>query len=105
MTTADRWLLPDGVEDILPPVAARIEQLRREQELALTQLAMEAAGDPRKREVLFTLLSRQGFVIAEADPAERREKLVQAINADSFSAKTFEKPEPAPEPAPESGEG
>ena len=29
MTVSDRWLLPDGVEDILPPQAARIEQLRR----------------------------------------------------------------------------
>lgn len=29
MTVSDRWLLPDGVEDILPPVAARIEKLRR----------------------------------------------------------------------------
>ncbi len=30
MTVSDRWLLPDGVEDILPPQAARIERLRRE---------------------------------------------------------------------------
>lgn len=29
MTYADRWLLPDGVEDILPEKAARIESLRR----------------------------------------------------------------------------
>lgn len=29
MTVSDRWLLPDGVEDILPPQAARIEHLRR----------------------------------------------------------------------------
>ncbi|MYM63548.1 ATP phosphoribosyltransferase regulatory subunit [Pseudomaricurvus sp. HS19] len=29
MTYADRWLLPDGVEDILPEKAARIETLRR----------------------------------------------------------------------------
>lgn len=29
MTTADRWLLPDGVEELLPPRAARAEQLRR----------------------------------------------------------------------------
>lgn len=26
----DRWLLPDGVEDILPPLAGQIESLRRE---------------------------------------------------------------------------
>ncbi|WP_165855465.1 ATP phosphoribosyltransferase regulatory subunit [Marinobacter sp. JSM 1782161] len=30
MTASDRWLLPDGVEDILPPLAGRIESLRRE---------------------------------------------------------------------------
>lgn len=30
MTVSDRWLLPDGVEDILPPQAARIESLRRQ---------------------------------------------------------------------------
>lgn len=29
MTTADRWLLPDGVEELLPGRAARAEQLRR----------------------------------------------------------------------------
>ncbi|WP_439135647.1 ATP phosphoribosyltransferase regulatory subunit [Pseudomaricurvus sp.] len=29
MTYADRWLLPDGVEDILPEKAIRIESLRR----------------------------------------------------------------------------
>ncbi len=29
MTYADRWLLPDGVEDILPEKAVRIESLRR----------------------------------------------------------------------------
>jgi ATP phosphoribosyltransferase regulatory subunit len=29
MTYADRWLLPDGVEDILPERAARIEAVRR----------------------------------------------------------------------------
>ncbi|WP_320827154.1 ATP phosphoribosyltransferase regulatory subunit [Reinekea sp.] len=29
MTIAERWLLPDGIEEILPPQAARIETLRR----------------------------------------------------------------------------
>ncbi|WP_404363915.1 ATP phosphoribosyltransferase regulatory subunit [Marinobacter sp.] len=29
MTDSDRWLLPDGVEDILPPLAGQIESLRR----------------------------------------------------------------------------
>ncbi|MEC8427038.1 MAG: ATP phosphoribosyltransferase regulatory subunit, partial [Pseudomonadota bacterium] len=29
MTYAERWLLPDGVEDMLPEKAARIEALRR----------------------------------------------------------------------------
>jgi len=30
MTVSDRWLLPDGVEDVLPPLAGRIESLRRD---------------------------------------------------------------------------
>ncbi len=30
MTSEDRWLLPEGVEEILPPVAARLEQLRQD---------------------------------------------------------------------------
>lgn len=29
MTNADRWLLPDGIDEVLPPQARRIEQLRR----------------------------------------------------------------------------
>ena len=29
MATVDRWLLPDGIEEILPPEAARIEAARR----------------------------------------------------------------------------
>lgn len=29
MTTADRWLLPDGIEEVLPVEAAKVEQLRR----------------------------------------------------------------------------
>jgi ATP phosphoribosyltransferase regulatory subunit len=30
MATVDRWLLPDGIEEILPPEAARIEAARRQ---------------------------------------------------------------------------
>jgi len=29
MTTVDRWLLPDGIEEVLPVPAAKVEQLRR----------------------------------------------------------------------------
>ncbi|MDA0791688.1 MAG: ATP phosphoribosyltransferase regulatory subunit [Proteobacteria bacterium] len=29
MSTVDRWLLPDGVEDVLPPEAIRLEKMRR----------------------------------------------------------------------------
>ena len=29
MTSVDRWLLPDGIEELLPGPAARVEQLRR----------------------------------------------------------------------------
>ena len=28
MTAEDRWLLPEGIEEILPPAASRLEQLR-----------------------------------------------------------------------------
>ncbi|MBK8750371.1 MAG: ATP phosphoribosyltransferase regulatory subunit [Candidatus Competibacteraceae bacterium] len=30
MTTQDRWLLPEGIEELLPPAASRLERLRRE---------------------------------------------------------------------------
>lgn len=30
MATVDRWLLPDGIEEVLPPEAARIEATRRQ---------------------------------------------------------------------------
>lgn len=30
MTVADRWLLPDGVEEILPNQAFKVERLRRQ---------------------------------------------------------------------------
>ena len=30
MTVEDRWLLPEGIEEILPPAASRMERLRRE---------------------------------------------------------------------------
>ena len=29
MTTADRWQLPDGIEEVLPQQAAAVEHLRR----------------------------------------------------------------------------
>ena len=29
MATVDRWLLPDGIEEVLPPEAALIEAARR----------------------------------------------------------------------------
>jgi ATP phosphoribosyltransferase regulatory subunit len=28
MTPEDRWLLPEGIEEILPPAAGRLERLR-----------------------------------------------------------------------------
>lgn len=30
MTTLERWLLPDGIEEVLPPLAAQVEQVRRQ---------------------------------------------------------------------------
>ena len=29
MSIVDRWLLPDGVEDVLPPEARKLEEVRR----------------------------------------------------------------------------
>ena len=52
MTTVDRWLLPDGIEEVLPATAARVEQLRR-------VLLDRARLDWRRRD--FDLLLRFGL--------------------------------------------
>lgn len=57
-----------------------IEQLRREQEVAMMQLAVEAAGDPRKRDALFKMLERYGFNVSESNPEERYGELVRSVN-------------------------
>ena len=30
MSSADRWLLPEGIDEILPPQATKLERLRRD---------------------------------------------------------------------------
>jgi ATP phosphoribosyltransferase regulatory subunit len=44
MATVDRWLLPDGIEEVLPPEAARIE-IARLQVLDLFQPFAVAPSD------------------------------------------------------------
>ena len=55
------------------------EQIRREQEIALAQLAMEALGDPAKRKVLQDMFGRQGIALIDLPPEEHREIVVQQV--------------------------
>jgi hypothetical protein len=56
------------------------EQLRREQNLAMMRIAMEAMGDPEKRKALEEMLGKQGLVISEASPSDLIRKTAEAIN-------------------------
>src|SRR5690554_7823101 len=60
MTIADRWLLPDGVDEVLPPQASRMEELRR----ALLDLYHRWGYDqvmPPTAEFLDSLLTGTGY--------------------------------------------
>lgn len=46
------------------------EQLKREQQIEMTRLILEAMNDPDKRESLEDLLMRQGVKLQDAEPAE-----------------------------------
>ena len=46
------------------------EQLKREHELALVRIALDASADPDKRNMLNAILGKQGLKIAEMDGAE-----------------------------------
>ena len=46
MATVDRWLLPDGIEEVLPPEAARIEVARRQ----VLDLFQSWEEQPRQRD-------------------------------------------------------
>lgn len=70
MATVDRWLLPDGIEEVLPPEAARIEIARR-QVLDLFQSWGYELVVPPHIEYLESLLTGAG-----ADLDERTFKVV-----------------------------
>ncbi len=61
MSIADRWLLPDGIEELLPPQAARAEQLRR---------------------LLLDLYSRWGYALVLPPLVEFTESLLVSGNHD-----------------------
>lgn len=61
MTTVDRWLLPDGVEEVLPVAAAKVEQLRRQ---------------------LLDLYSRWGYQLVIPPLLEYTESLLIGLGAD-----------------------
>jgi ATP phosphoribosyltransferase regulatory subunit len=61
MTIADRWLLPDGMEEVLPPQARQIEELRRE---------------------LLDLLHSWGYDLVFPPPAEYLESLLTGSGND-----------------------
>ncbi len=63
MTIADRWLLPDGMDEVLPPQASRMEELRR----ALLDLYHTCGYDqvmPPPVEFLDSLLTGTGSDLA-----------------------------------------
>ncbi|MDN3520255.1 ATP phosphoribosyltransferase regulatory subunit [Halomonas ramblicola] len=63
MTIADRWLLPDGMDEVLPPQASRMEELRR----ALLDLFHRWGYDqvmPPTAEFLDSLLTGTGSDLA-----------------------------------------
>ncbi|MEQ5801320.1 ATP phosphoribosyltransferase regulatory subunit [Halomonas sp. H10-9-1] len=63
MTIADRWLLPDGMDEVLPPQASRMEELRR----ALLDLYHRWGYDqvmPPTTEFLDSLLTGTGSDLA-----------------------------------------
>jgi hypothetical protein len=52
------------------------QQIRSEQQIALMQIAMEAAGDPAKRSMLFELLKGQGIAAYEMTDDEQHKKMI-----------------------------
>nr|WP_298413553.1 ATP phosphoribosyltransferase regulatory subunit [uncultured Halomonas sp.] len=61
MTIADRWLLPDGMDEVLPPQATRMEQLRR---------------------ALLDLYYRWGYDLVLPPPVEFLDSLLTGIGTD-----------------------
>ncbi|MGJ8515627.1 ATP phosphoribosyltransferase regulatory subunit [Carnimonas bestiolae] len=61
MTIADRWLLPDGIDEVLPPQALRMETLRRG---------------------LLDLYQRWGYELVVPPPAEFLDSLLTGVGSD-----------------------
>jgi len=59
MTNTDRWLLPDAIEEVLPPLATRIESLRRQSLDYFAGWGYELVMPPQA-EFLESLLSGMG---------------------------------------------
>jgi hypothetical protein len=55
------------------------EQIKNEQQLALLQIAMDAAGDPSKQSILFKMLEAQGIVAYQMTPEEQQKRLVSEV--------------------------
>lgn len=54
------------------------EQLKREHEIAMMRIAMEAIGDPDKRKALDLMLQKAGLTISKASP----EKIIEDVEAE-----------------------
>lgn len=53
------------------------DQLRREHDLAMMRIAMEAIGDPEKRKALEAMLRREGLVLSEASGTKLIDDMVE----------------------------
>lgn len=72
MTMADRWLLPDGIDEVLPPQAARVEFLRR---------------------ALLDLYYRWGYELVVPPPVEFLDSLLTGVGGD-LELQTFKLTDP-----------
>ena len=52
------------------------EQIKNAQEIALMQMAMDAAGDPSKQTILFKMLEAQGIAAYQMTPEQRQKRLI-----------------------------
>jgi hypothetical protein len=52
------------------------QQIKNEQQIALMQIAMDAAGDPSKQAILFKMLEAQGIKASVMAPDEQHKKLI-----------------------------
>jgi hypothetical protein len=52
------------------------EQIKNAQQLALMQIAMDAAGDPSKQTLLFKMLEAQGIAAYQMTPEQQQKRLI-----------------------------